>query len=91
MTPRSGEPAGKSSSRSEAHLGEAAGLTRRSPSRRPTPGREASKSPCQQLSHEYQASVPGYRTANEIAGTTVDLLAQLDGYETVLAAEWQPG
>jgi hypothetical protein len=50
------------------HLSEAVGLTRRGAPRRPTPGREARKSPCQQLSHEYQASVPGDRRANEIAG-----------------------
>ena len=50
------------------HLSEAVGLTRRSASRRPTPGREARKSPCQQISHEYQASVPRDRKANEIAG-----------------------
>ncbi len=35
-----------SSSRPGVHLSEAAGLTRRSASRRPTPGREARKSPC---------------------------------------------
>jgi hypothetical protein len=56
-----------SSSRPGVHLSEAAGLPRRSASRRPTPGREARKSPCQQLNHEYQASVPGDHKANEIA------------------------
>jgi hypothetical protein len=50
------------------HLSEAVGLTRRSASRRPTPGREARKSPCQHVDHKYQASVPGDRRANEIAG-----------------------
>jgi hypothetical protein len=71
VTPRSSEPAGERSSRPGAHLSEAAGLPRRSASRRPTPGREARKSPCQQLSHKYQASVTGNRTANEITGTRV--------------------
>jgi hypothetical protein len=41
---------------------------RRSASRRPAPGREARKPPCQQLSHKYQASVPGDRNTNEIPG-----------------------
>ena len=46
-------------------------LTRRSASRRPTPGREAAKSPCQHVDHKHQASAPGDYTANEItaAGT----------------------
>jgi hypothetical protein len=43
-------------------------LTRRSASRRPTPGREARKSPCQHVDHNYQVTVPGDRRANEIAG-----------------------
>jgi hypothetical protein len=71
VTPWSGEPAGESSSRPRAHLSEAAGLTRRSASRRPTAGREARKSPCQHVDHKYQASVPADRRANEIARSWV--------------------
>ena len=80
-----------SSSRPRAHLSEAAGLTRRSPSRRPTPGREASKSPCQQHSHEYQASVPGYRTANEIAGPAGLTESQITGIATGPSTDWSSG
>jgi hypothetical protein len=71
MTPRSREPAGKGVLPAWVHLSEAAGLTRRSASRRPTPGREAAKSPCQHVDHKHQASGPGDYTANEItaAGT----------------------
>jgi len=53
------------SSRPGLHLSEAAGLTRRSASWRPTPGRETRKSPCQHVDHNYQVSVPGDRRANE--------------------------
>ena len=42
------------------HLSEAAGLTRRSASRRPTPGREARKSPCQQALVPARTAAPGH-------------------------------
>ena len=67
----------ESSSRPGAHLSEAAGLTRRSASRRPTPGREARKSPCQQLSHNYQASVAQTARRAKIAGAGLHTLDPL--------------
>jgi hypothetical protein len=59
---------GERSSRLGGHLNGSRCLTRRSASRRPTPGQEARNSPCQHLRHRYKASVTADRTANEIAG-----------------------